>query len=260
MYVEYRPARGDTASTPELWAQTFRNSRELSWRKSLAIRFAFELKLLRRHAPKGRILDAGCGFGEWVAYLNRIGYDAEGLDYSEELVGRLRNTYPGMRWTCGTTQAMPYPDRSFDGMISWGVIEHDPNGPGAQLREFARVLKDGGAAIITVPADTERMRAVSRLHFPDGANRGVFFQHFMTHAELRDACSAAGLRAIEVGDIPENAPALLWPQWYLRGHRGMQLANVARRLMPIVPGMHGMIYAVAMRADGTPRPMPKTGA
>lgn len=247
MYVEYRPAQGDTASTPQVWAQTFRSSRALSWRKSIAIRFAFELKLLRRHVAGGRILDAGCGFGEWVAYLNRVGYEAEGLDYSEELVGRLRNTYPRLRWTCGTTQAMPYPDGSFDGIISWGVIEHDPKGPDAQLREFARVLKNGGTTVITVPADTERMREVSRLHFPDGGKKGAFFQHFMTHTELREACNAAGLHPVEVGDVPENAPALLWPQWYLRGHRGMKLVNVVRRIMPIVPGMHGMIYAVATK-------------
>jgi SAM-dependent methyltransferase len=260
VYIEYRPALGDTASTPQVWAQTFRNSRVLGWRKRIAIRCSFELKLLRRYVPGGRILDAGCGFGEWVAYLNRIGYDAEGLDYSEELVGRLRNTYPRLRWTRGTTQAMPYPDGSFDGIISWGVIEHDPKGPEAQLREFARVLKDGGAAVITVPADTERMRTVSHLHFPDRGKECAFFQHFMTHAELREACNRAGLRTIEVGDIPENAPALLWPQWYLRGHRGLRLVNIVRRLMPTIPGMHGMIYAIVERSSGDRQSTMKAGA
>lgn len=249
MYVEYRPAKDDTASTPQVWAQNFCGSRVLSWRTKLGIRFDFRLKLLRRYVPRGRIVDAGCGFGGWVAYLNGIGYEAEGLDYSDELVGRLRNAYPRFLWTCGTTQAMPYPDGSFDGLISWGVIEHDANGPAAQLREFARVLKDGGAAIITVPADTERMRAASRLQFPESQGKGAFFQYFMTHAELREACNAAGLHVAEVGDIPENVPALLWPQLYAHGHR-MRLANIVRRLMPIIPGMHGMIYAIVVRSGG----------
>ena len=244
MFTELREASGETASTPEYWARNFKNSQRLNWRTRLSIRHDFRLKLIRRYIPSGRILDAGCGFGEWVSYLAQVGYAAEGLDYSPELIARLNATYPQNRWTQGTTQRMPYPEASFDGLISWGVIEHDQQGPAAQLREFARVLKPSGAAVITVPADTRRMRNASQLQF---SGSGSFFQYFMTHAELQSACESAGLRIAALGDIPENVPALLAPRWYAQGHAGMRIVNVARRLLPRIPGMHGMIYAIAVR-------------
>lgn len=245
MYTEYRPGEG-IATTPQGWAENFRASRKLNWKSALAIRQDFRLKLIRQFIrPRGRILDAGCGFGEWVAYLNRLGYEAEGLDYSPELIGRLRETYPALRFTQGATQRMPFPAETFEGIISWGVIEHDPRGPAEQLAEFARVLKPRGAAIITVPADTERMREASRLQFP--AAHGAFFQHFMTREELRECCEAAHLGIAALGDIPENVPALLAPRWYAHGHPALPLVRIARRLLPPLPGRHGMIYAVGVK-------------
>ena len=51
-------------------------------------------EMLLSFLPKdGRIVDAGCGFGKWVIYLKRQGYDVLGIDNSELAItnaGRLR--------------------------------------------------------------------------------------------------------------------------------------------------------------------------
>jgi ubiquinone/menaquinone biosynthesis C-methylase UbiE len=174
MYKEYRAAAAlTTASTPEMWADNFVASGRLGLRHRLAFRADHRWRLIQQHIRRGaRILDAGCGAGEWVAFLNENGFDAEGLDYSEELIGRVGRMYPKYRWKLGTVQNMPYADGSMSAVISWGVIEHDEAGPAAALADFHRVLGPGGVTIVTVPIDSDRQRRASRAHFSHQTGTG----------------------------------------------------------------------------------------
>lgn len=97
------------------------------------------------------ILDAGCGSGRWVAWFARKGYEAAGLDWSEELCAAARASFPGRRFEAGDIRAMPFGDGEFGSIIAHGSVEHTPDGPVAALSEFRRVLRPGGIAIITVP-------------------------------------------------------------------------------------------------------------
>jgi ubiquinone/menaquinone biosynthesis C-methylase UbiE len=238
MYTEYRPASGEIATTPEVWASTFRHSARYSVTTSVSMRLDSRWKLIKQYLRKGsRVLDAGCGFGEWVEFLSRRGYRAEGLDYSSELISRLRREYPETQWVEGQTQSMPFADASFDAIVSWGVIEHDPNGPQRALSEFRRVLNKAGRLIVTVPVDTSRMRADSRAQFPGD---GKFFQFLFTPEELNDALSQAKFRIIESGYCSKNAQSLLFPK---SRHVSAPLRAIVKAL-PAIPGYHAMIYAV----------------
>ena len=55
---------------------------------------------LRQLPPSARMLDGGCGLGEWTVNLSRLGYRVLGLDISEETVTLLWNSR-------GTTFATP---------------------------------------------------------------------------------------------------------------------------------------------------------
>jgi ubiquinone/menaquinone biosynthesis C-methylase UbiE len=196
----------------------------------------------------GRILDAGCGTGEWVEFLCRRGYLCEGLDYSQELVHRIRQVYPKRTWTYGRTQALPYPDGTFDGIISWGVIEHDPRGPMTQLREYRRVLKPGGHIIVTVPYDSESMRHASAMLFPK-TNNGKFFQFFYTPDELTTIGCDAGFSILESAPVKEASVELVATRWYARTHGKDMMFRTLGRLFRWgrMPGPPGMIYAIGRR-------------
>ncbi len=105
-----------------------------------------------QYLPKpGRILEAGCGRGRWVFYLRRKGYDIEGIDIAGSAVRAARAFDPAVPITQGDVLSLPFPNDSFEGVISLGVVEHFEDGPDAAFIEVRRVLRRGGLFLVTVP-------------------------------------------------------------------------------------------------------------
>jgi SAM-dependent methyltransferase len=247
LHLERRVAKGESASTPEFWAANFRASSPLRPRDvRLLLKDPLYKIILRELKPGSRILDAGCGMGQWVAFLRREGYHAEGLDYSPELIGRLREAYPDQTWHPGDIRSMPFANGVFDGIISWGVIEHDPKGPEAALAEFRRIVRPGGMLLVTVPLDCERQRLASKLQFP-GVPDGKFFQFFFTPDELADRVTKSGFRVMEAAPVPIAHPALLFPRSYARiggTPLGWKVVKLASMIVPASAG-YSMTYCLA---------------
>ncbi len=242
MFTEYR----SIASTPENWAENFARSQRLTkWREARLASWR-EMALIRRHVPRGaRVLDAGCGFGEWVTLLRHRGYAAEGLDYSGTLIERLRAEYPDTMWHHGDIRKLDASIGAFDAVISWGVIEHDPDGPGMALREIARILRSGGVAILTVPRDSELMRAASAAQFPK-SDDAQFFQFMMTEEELAAFVRKAGLTVVETGTTHMPSLALIFAparRGRLYGAASMAFSFAAQWTRRY----DGMIYCVARK-------------
>ena len=170
MYIERRQPR---ANTPEGWADTLRRDRLAP----LKLRFDPRWRVIRKHLA-GPILDAGCGRGDWVAFLARRGYEAIGLDYSEAMTSANRAAYPNCRFEAGRIQSMPFADKSFGGIVSWGVIEHDEAGPGAALAEFRRVLRPGPGFVMRQRMD--RLGADVGRHLRHHRRRRSASQHQCT--------------------------------------------------------------------------------
>jgi len=107
--------------------------------------------ILKYFTRSGSILEAGCGSGRYVKYLHDRGYDCAGIEYNARTVEDAKNKWPELQIIEGDVEQMPYPDNTFKGMISIGVIEHFEEGPEKVLAEMRRVLAPGGIALITVP-------------------------------------------------------------------------------------------------------------
>jgi SAM-dependent methyltransferase len=214
-----------SASTPEAWAQEFAAATKSNMWKRLRLRLSREARLIARYIPRGqRVLDAGCGFGDWVIFLRRQGYDAQGCDYSPELVRRLRQTYPDVTWDQADIRSLPFADGSLDAIVSWGVIEHDEAGPAAALNEFRRVLRAGGVAVVTVPVDSPAAREAEQVFYRDDKGHGLaFFQYLMSEEELRAEAETAGYEVIESGSLPQ-------------AHINYVAPRLARRLRGFVHG------------------------
>jgi 2-polyprenyl-3-methyl-5-hydroxy-6-metoxy-1,4-benzoquinol methylase len=111
------------------------------------------LEFLLDHAPVGaRVLDAGCGEGRFTAALARAGREAVGVDVAEEPLRRARAREPGLDLRLVPAAGpWPLPDASFDAVWAGEVIEHVADTAG-WLSEVRRVLRSGGALVLSTPA------------------------------------------------------------------------------------------------------------
>lgn len=102
--------------------------------------------------PTDRLLESGCGSGRFVYWLAQQGFTIEGMEINPATVADLNARFPHLRIRTGDVRALPYPDNSFDGILSLGVIEHVFEGMAEPIREMHRVLKPGGTALVIVPS------------------------------------------------------------------------------------------------------------
>ena len=98
--------------------------------------------------PGDRVLDIGCGKGFLVHDFAQIGMDAAGLDISEyAIVNAMDDVKPQVR--VGTAAALPYPDKSFDLVVSVNTLHNLLIGDlFTALREMERVSRGGKYFIV----------------------------------------------------------------------------------------------------------------
>ena len=109
--------------------------------------------LFRRYLAKGglKILESGCGSGRWMAYFDKLGNQAYGVDDSWGPLLLAREHDPDMRLVRSNALVTPYADNTFDAALSAYVAEHFQEGPEVLFREIHRVLKPGGLLFVVVP-------------------------------------------------------------------------------------------------------------
>jgi 2-polyprenyl-3-methyl-5-hydroxy-6-metoxy-1,4-benzoquinol methylase len=118
---------------------------------SFALRRRF---LLERVRAGDRVLDVGCGEGAFTAALARAGARVVGIDVAAEPLRRARARLPDLELDLRVvTPHGPWAleDASFDVVWAGEVIEHVLD-TAAWLSEVRRVLRSGGALVLTTPA------------------------------------------------------------------------------------------------------------
>lgn len=105
--------------------------------------------------PGQRVLDVGCGTGSLLLEVVRRHPDVEafGLDPDPKALARARRkarrARVAIRWDQGYAQRLPYPDDSFDVVLSTLMFHHlDAEDQDAVLVETLRVLRPGGALLL----------------------------------------------------------------------------------------------------------------
>lgn len=108
-----------------------------------------QLVLAWAQAIDGRIIDVGCGPGQWTNYLSDNGIDIEGVDPVPEFVDVARQRFPGVRYRTGSAAWLDVDEASLGGVLAWySLIHTDPDRIDALLAELARCLRPrGGLAL-----------------------------------------------------------------------------------------------------------------
>jgi SAM-dependent methyltransferase len=103
-------------------------------------------------APNEQVLDVGCGTGVVAVTAARAGASVRALDLTPALLERARQNarIAGVRIDLveGDAEALPYPDASFDVVLSQFGHMFAPR-PNMAIEEMLRVLKPGGRVAFT---------------------------------------------------------------------------------------------------------------
>jgi ubiquinone/menaquinone biosynthesis C-methylase UbiE len=137
----------------KLW-DAFQNDPALQQAFRATPRFRKLVALLR---PGDRVLNIGVGDGGFERMATKMGMVLSCLDPSQQSIESLRTDLGiGSRAQQGYSDAIPFPDASFDAVVMSEVIEHlDDAQIASTLREVSRVLSPYGCFIGTVPADED---------------------------------------------------------------------------------------------------------
>ena len=99
------------------------------------------------------LLDAGCGTGGTLRHLRAAapGATLVGVDHDERACA-LARAKSGCLVAAGSIDALPFPPRAFDVILSADVLCHRAVDQQAALAELHRCLKPGGRLILNLPA------------------------------------------------------------------------------------------------------------
>jgi SAM-dependent methyltransferase len=109
--------------------------------------------MIRAAAPvlanaSARVLENGCGVGVYLGPLRQLTPWVFGLEYEFDRAAEAGRRFALM--VCAAGEQLPYPDNTFDVILSNEVIEHVQDDVAA-VREMARTLKPGGRLVIFCP-------------------------------------------------------------------------------------------------------------
>ena len=109
-----------------------------------------------------RLLDICTGTGHLAAAAARRGATAEGLDFAEPMIAKAKANYPGIRFTVGDAEDLPFDDESFNYVVCGFGHLHFGDADRA-IREACRVLVEGGGYGFTVWCGPDRGGAMFKL-------------------------------------------------------------------------------------------------
>lgn len=103
--------------------------------------------------PVGDALDAGCGTGRHAGHLASLGFRTIGVDATAAMLDVARANHPAVDFRAGRMEDLPVDAGSVDVVVSALAVCHAPD-LDAVFREFARVVRPGGAVIVSDPHPT----------------------------------------------------------------------------------------------------------
>jgi SAM-dependent methyltransferase len=97
--------------------------------------------------PGTRVLDVGCGGGDLLAHLDRLGIPAAGADPAPGMVAYARDRLPGTDIRLAGAEHLPWPDAVFELVTAVNAVQFAEDTLDA-LAEMARVVVPGGLVAV----------------------------------------------------------------------------------------------------------------
>jgi SAM-dependent methyltransferase len=168
-----------------------------------------------RGERRGRLLDVGCGGGDFLVQMRSLGWDVAGIE-PDAVAAEQARTRRNLAVETGTPETSNLAAATFDVITLNHVIEHVPD-PIATLRASAPLLRAGGTMVIVTPnVDSLGGRVFGSAWMHWDPPRHLFL---FSRDTLRTCVSRAGL-SLEHVRTPAQGVRPAWGTSRLIRHRG----------------------------------------
>lgn len=229
-----RQLRPSAVTGTELWEEHWRRFAVIRHDRA-ALRWDGILDWIDERVSGGRMLEAGCGLGRYLLYVQSHGGDVVGIDFALEPLRRIKVYARSARLAGADLAQLPFAGGSFDTILCFGVLEHFERGAEVQARELARLLRPSGWLIVTVPYASFLKRRRARTPGTDIVVPGAplppgmqFYQHCFTQNEARALVQSAGCDVIRQRRISRLF-------WLLGGRSGRSRPRTVASATPRQP-------------------------
>jgi len=203
---------------------TDKNYIDVVYRSSKKPFTTYPEKLIKLLAKKyslkkeSRILEMGCGRGEFLNEFTKLGMNGFGIDLSNFAKDYCNNAE--IKVVDVSKDPVPYPDNSFDIVFSKSFIEHFYY-PEEIFKEAYRVLKPSGILINLTP----EWNYIYKSFYDDYTHRTPF-----TKKSLEDIHHIAGFKNVEVQSFKQLP--ILWSDNFIIRKTFSVLSELTRLLVP----------------------------
>ena len=135
----------------------FKKGRDVEWNDAPGKKVLLSAFLDLIKNKENVIVDIGCGNGYFISEIkkhNPVTEDVQtyhAFDISDEAIYKAKAKYFGIVFKPMDACNIEYPDKCFDIVLSYGVVEHI-NDPMIALSEIERTLKPDGLFFIMIPS------------------------------------------------------------------------------------------------------------
>lgn len=149
-------------------------------------------KFLSLLPPKARILDVGCGPGNYTKYMLERRFSVEGIDLSRGMIQVAKKKVPKGKFKIMDMRKLEYPNQSFDGLcVAYSLYHIALKQSLNVLGEFHRVLKAGGFIILML----QEGKGEGIIPEPFDPKQRMFFKYYQKN-EIRDLLKTTKLETV----------------------------------------------------------------
>ncbi|HKB17743.1 MAG TPA: class I SAM-dependent methyltransferase [Candidatus Dormibacteraeota bacterium] len=167
--------------------------------------FAAGVMFLPAQNASPRLLDVGCGGGDFIAGMQGLGWNVSGIETDPIAVKRAQSR--GLDVHLGEVWTAELAEESFDAITMAHVIEH-VHDPARVLARCRRLLKANGTLVVTTPnSESWGHRRFGRDWLSLDPPRHL---HLFNRDNIATLLHAAGLHPVRIASLAINASAV-WP-------------------------------------------------
>lgn len=144
--------------------------------------------------PQGRLLEIGCGKGDFLALARGAGFEVQGFDVSAHAVATATGRLGVGTVSCGNADALVLTEEHFDVCALFDTLEHVRD-PIALLSQIHRALRPGGVLVVVTPSLDSWSARLMRSRWPEFKTEHL---HYFDTQTIQNVLARTGFDQVRI--------------------------------------------------------------